>query len=198
MWHLSWICTVCLCPTKSMLGLYGFNLTSYMGLITWHNIRNEISKRRALVCDVFPGSLLPCLSFILNLTSIPYTCVTWHNIRNEISKRRALVSDVFPGSLLPCSSIILNLTSIPYTCVTWHNIRNEISKRSALVCDVFPGSLLPCLANSLILKHSIVPLYSDGFSHTHWYNKFCLIWFFAFHQQSFSYVGMGLTGFNQY
>ena len=23
LWDLTWICTVCLCPTKSMLGLYG-------------------------------------------------------------------------------------------------------------------------------------------------------------------------------
>ena len=25
LWHLIWVCTVCLCPTKRMLGLYGLN-----------------------------------------------------------------------------------------------------------------------------------------------------------------------------
>ena len=25
MWHLIWVCAVCLCPTKQTLGLYGFN-----------------------------------------------------------------------------------------------------------------------------------------------------------------------------
>ena len=26
LWRLVWVCTVCLCPTKRMLGLYGLNL----------------------------------------------------------------------------------------------------------------------------------------------------------------------------
>ena len=31
-----------------------------------------------------------------------------------------------------------------------------------------------------------------------WVLFVCLIWFFTFHQQFYSYVGMGLPGLNQY
>ena len=46
--------------------------------------------------------------------------------------------------------------------------------------------------------HMKIPDWREKDSDFGGFEMFCLIWFFTSHQQSFSYIGMGLPGLNQY
>ena len=35
LWHLIWVCTICLCPTKRTLGIYGLKFNYFAYLIRW-------------------------------------------------------------------------------------------------------------------------------------------------------------------
>ena len=133
-------------------------------------------------------------------TGLPRLNQYWAQI-NVLAQGHNAVTLVRLEPVAPRSQVKHPTTALPYsTCdkliICWR-IFQIILDQTAPAGAVWFGTILfahtfPVLSNLVLVLRvkEACPIIQSG-----WMS---LIWFFTFHQQFFSYVGMGLPGLNQY